>query len=161
MHLTPYRFQDKDPRLRRRHAPVTRHKGRGWVWLVVVGIVTAIIGVIVGFQKAGGQVLQHTSRLIENRCILGKRSHFGLPSGSMSQSVGPKSSLPGRRAMTMTCRPRPFSHGRGGGEFVALTEHTTPSAAATTRAADDCVPLVASTTYGLARHFRCKILHGC
>jgi hypothetical protein len=29
-------------------------KRRGWVWLVVIGIVTAIIGIIVGFQKAGG-----------------------------------------------------------------------------------------------------------
>jgi uncharacterized membrane protein len=29
-------------------------KRRGWVWLVVIGIVTAIIGITVGFQKAGG-----------------------------------------------------------------------------------------------------------
>lgn len=29
-------------------------KRRGWVWLVVIGSVTAIIGIFVGFQKAGG-----------------------------------------------------------------------------------------------------------
>lgn len=29
-------------------------KRRGWVWLVIIGIITAIIGLTVGFQKAGG-----------------------------------------------------------------------------------------------------------
>lgn len=29
-------------------------KRRGWIWLVVLGIIAAIIGIIVGSQKAGG-----------------------------------------------------------------------------------------------------------
>jgi hypothetical protein len=34
--------------------PVKHPKRRGWIWLVVIGLVTSIIGIIVGSMKAGG-----------------------------------------------------------------------------------------------------------
>lgn len=36
------------------HMSETVPKGRGWIWLVVIGLITAVIGIIVGSMKAGG-----------------------------------------------------------------------------------------------------------
>ena len=49
-------------------------KRRGWVWLVVIGIATAIVGVIVGFQTAGrlcGGVFRPSSPAAEYYDLMG------------------------------------------------------------------------------------------